>query len=162
MRQTQDFLEYCKGDIHYFSITIVQLLLYLSVYRFGKKNIYDIAPALNIIAGLLLLNIVVIYKVFFVNEKSFDIDKTVTFVKICLVINVVLNTAAFALFNFSEKDFYSPYEDTFIIENVIMNYTMCVYIASQYITWPNQKKHYMLERFIKEAESEEKLLESLS
>lgn len=100
--------------------------------------------------------------VFFVDEKSFNIDKTVKFVKICMVINLALNTAAFVLFNLSAESFYSKYEEIFIIENVIMNYTMCFYIVSQYLTWPNQKKHYMLERFIKEAESEEKLLESLA
>lgn len=74
--------------------------------------------------------------VFFVDEKTFDIEKTVKFVKIGLLVNMVLTSLALVLF-LANEEIYSDYEDIFIIENVIMNYTMCFYVVTQYLTWPN-------------------------
>lgn len=136
-------------------------MILASVYRFGEIKIYDFVPSLNILSLLLILNVVIVYMVFFVDEKTFDIEKTVKFVKIGLVVNMVFTSIALVLF-LANEEIYSDYEDIFIIENVIMNYTMCFYVVTQYMTWPNQKKHYMLERFIKDADNEEELLESLA
>lgn len=136
MRKTQDFLSYCKEDVHWFQIWFLQVGLFTSGMLFrGAGDLKDsIGVATSESAALLLFGLFLMVHIYF-GEDKFKFTSTTyillgaTFVIACAMINRFLVSMQ------ENRIWWAPV----VLEMIVAHMLIYVQMGIEYCTWTQKK-----------------------
>ena len=131
-RRTQDFLVYCKDDLHWFCMWFTQLMLTILSLVMRTRNHEKIQWVIGVLFARFLLEVFVMRAVYF--SSTFEIK---SYVRVIMVIVFVLNCFLLKMFMNLEEEF-TVWWGQILLQDVIIHFYIFLQIMYEWANWDTQ------------------------
>jgi hypothetical protein len=131
-RRTQDFLVYCKEDMHWFCMWFTQVMLTVLSLVMRVRNHEQIQWVIGVLLARFVLELIVLKVVYF--SRTFEIN---FFSKVVMIAVLGLNCFLLRLY-FKMDATFQVWWGTILLQDIVIHFYIFLQIAFEWANWDSQ------------------------